>query len=436
MRIDRTRLAVRCQDVKPGDWFLPVSAEGKDQHFLIPEALRRGAVGFVYENGRFDPSPFAGIPSFGVADLRATLFGLAEENRARLGASVAVVAGSYGKSTVKEMVASIFRAGAEPGSTHFSPANWNTKPLLAAQMAALGENCRTAVFEMGARRVGDFDVPLAFLKPQLVCLLNIGRAHLGEFGSLAALESTKLSCLHAPSARTLVVPRDHDGIFARARLLGRRILSFGTHAESDVRLLGESENRLELAHRSSRLTLELPWQAPGKGLNTAAAAAMALGLGLEWESLKPGLEGFAPLSGRFELRTWRGRLVVDDAYNSSPESLLAGISQFFRMKASNRAVLVLGSMLELGEQSRRIHQELGGSLAAFQRAGDWLLTVGEGGRILGEAARAGGWQTARHCDTAEEARAVLVENPSDWSAAYVKGSKSTGLHGLLGEAGA
>jgi UDP-N-acetylmuramoyl-tripeptide--D-alanyl-D-alanine ligase len=232
-----------------------------------------------------------------------------------------------------------------------------------------------------------------------------------------------------------VVPRDHDGIFSRARSLGRRILSFGTHEESDVRLLGELENGLELAYRSKRLALRLPWQAPGKGLNTAAAAAVALGLGLEWKELKRGLESFVPLSGRFELGTWRGRLVVDDAYNSSPESLLAGVSQFFRMKESARAVLVLGSMLELGEQSRRIHQELGGSLAAFQRAGDWLLTVGEGGRILGEAAQASGWKTARHCSGASEAKEILVENLPDWSAAYIKGSKSTGLHHLLNEAG-
>ena len=176
--------------VQAGDWFLPMTIKEVNQHSLIAEALQKGAIGFTYQENE-NIGSFK-VPHFSVPDLRKYLFNLATQRRPILTTEIAVITGSNGKTSVKEILGAILKVS-HPKTNFISPANLNTKIALANQILRLPANCAVAGFGMGARRIGDFAVPLSYLQPSVVALLNIGTAHVGEFGSKENLAKEKIS---------------------------------------------------------------------------------------------------------------------------------------------------------------------------------------------------------------------------------------------------
>lgn len=428
----------RVAHVGEGDLFVPVPLDGNDQHYKIPEAVARGASDFLFEPGKFDPAQAPSARGWPVQCVRQALIDAAVARRAELPMRAAVVAGSFGKTSVKEMLGGILLAWSKSSGAigHCSPANWNTKSQIAAQVLRLPEATALGVFEMGARKVGDFEIPLSVVLPEVGVLLNLGTAHLGEFGSLEALYATKLSLFGAPSLRTVVAPTGDARIFEAAKKSGKEIFSYGSSEETDLRLINAfdaTEQSFRVLYRGSEEVLPLGWTGPGVIENALAAVSVALALGIDWPAIREGLANFQGVEGRFQAREWQGRLVIDDAFNASPESMSAGIRQFAQLSQDRPTkVLVLGPMLELGAESESFHASLGEWLAGYWTAQTpWLVTVGESAEIIGRAASDLGWKRWTHARSATEAQTLLEENSSEWSAAYLKGSRAVTLSNLF-----
>ncbi len=433
----RDRIRIRIEDIKAGDWFLPVDLEGQDQHRKVPEALALGAAGYFYEEGRFHPASVPAKPAIAVESARAFYYELAREARSDLSGRFAAICGSCGKSTVKEMVASILAAS---GASHYrSPENRNTKLHLAGQLMHLKESPAYSVLEVGARRAGDLSTSLSFLSPQVVALLNIGSAHLGEFGSQEALTRAKLEALACPAAEALVVPFGDQKILDAATQQGKRKITFGLSDKAHTYARWEAGSLL-VESTTGRAKVAAPVLFPGLEENAAAAAAVAQALGLSWPEITRGFLAFLaspPLPGRFEFRTWQGKRIIDDAFNSSPESLSHGLNAFFRLSAGQAVALVIGEMRELGENSKHLHLEAGeklGQLAALHASPVLLITVGAEAAELGMKARSQAPLVWIGLSEAREAEEALREFQLLWSMAYVKGSKVTALRGMLQEA--
>lgn len=405
------KIKTRWEDVKPGDWFFPMTIKGMNQHNYIGEAIARGAAGFSFEKGYVSPHS---IPGREVPCLREELFTLAQKKREQITGKIAVIGGSAGKTTVKELLASLLRSHST--KSFASPENQNTKIALASQILALPQNCDFAAFEVGARRVGDFSIPLNFLRPDVVALLNIGRAHLGEFGSVPNLRATKLSLLES-SASTLVLPYGTEIQDFAKNLKDKKIITFGHSKEADIILLKEDLGRVQILWCEE--SFELKSSTPCFGINLAASVALAEALGLP-RSLDA-LANYQAPRGRFTKTIWRGREVIDDAFNASPESMEAGLRYFSQLAENRKAILVLGGILELGEESERIHQELG--LLARKLFAGSILCVGTEAKAMAEGAQ------AELVSDAKEARQRLEKE--NWELAYIKGSKAIGLHKLL-----
>lgn len=287
------------------------------------------------------------------ADLREFMFANARRRRRALQAKVATVIGSAGKTSVKEMLGQLLT------NAFISPANQNTKLALALQVLRLREDAPCAVFEMGARRVGDFNIPLSYLCPDVVTLLNIGTAHVGEFGSLENLLQEKLSPLESPEAKILVIPAEDPRILKRAQKTHKKILTFGSASDADVRILQETASGVKLAVQEEELWLPCPFNGPAKAVNIAAAIATALALGAKIQEISQRLAHFHGVRRRFESLSWLSRQAIDDAFNASPESMRQGLLQVKELGSEKRLLLVLGSMLELGAYSEQEHRALG-----------------------------------------------------------------------------
>lgn len=413
-------------EITPGDWFVPVTIKGVDQHDLIGPAIKKGASGFIIEQGRVQPKfPFIEVP-----DLRDYLFERARRKRERLEIASIAIAGSAGKTSVKELLGAIVTAW-EPTSVHMSPANQNTKIALATQILRLPSEHTTAIFEVGARRLGDFQIPLSFLSPSVVALLNMGQAHIGEFGSLTNLHREKLSILQAPTAKSLVVLGDDELLAAFARKTRRHLICFGFDDRNDVQIVRELDQEIHLKIHGRQIAFSCPWSASAKSLNIAAAVALSLCLDIPLSSIQKGIETFQGVGRRFQIFDWNGVEAIDDAFNASPESLVEGLKALRHRAKNRKTLLVIGSILELGEMSHAIHRDLAGSLS--QIWGDLsslgLATVGREAQAFGERAVELGLSKDHwvHFSDSDQARNTLCRQKRSFDLVYFKGSKGIEL---------
>ena len=421
--------------VQAGDWFLPLTIKDINQHCLINDALEKGAVGFTFEQGQ-ELSITTSAPHFSVPDLRQYLFSLAQQKRAQLNSQIAVITGSAGKTSVKEILGSILRSHSE--KCFISPDNQNTKIALANQILRLPPDCPKAAFEMGARRLQDFQIPLSYLQPSIVALLNIGTAHVGEFGSLENLWKEKLSGLSAPSAKTIIAFGDDSKILDYAHTTQKKVITFGFNDDNDIQVLSDTKDTVDLKIFGFHKVFSTSFVSSGKGINVAAAVSLALALDIPFETIVHGLSKFTGVARRFQIFKWQGLTAIDDAFNASPESMNLGLEQLQKTFTNKKTLLVLGSMLELGTESEKAHDAVADSIHRLflsQNTSLGLATVGdEALRIHSKALKLGlSKNQAKHFASAMEARAVIRQWSKEFEVIYFKGSKSIQLQNIFGE---
>lgn len=369
-------------------------------------------------------------------DLRQFTYEVARRRRKELNLPVAVVTGSAGKTSVKELTGAIF-AAVWNDQYFMSPANKNTKIALASQMITLPEQTKAAVFEMGARRLHDFEIPLSYLQPTVVALLNLGTAHVGEFGSLENLRREKLSALHWPSAETLVVFGDDSLILQEGHQTQKKLITFGTNADCQVRLLEESAQSILLQIDGTEHSFDCSWESSEKGLNVAAAVAISRAFGISIDTVKKALAGFRGVPRRFEIIAWNGIVAIDDAFNASPESMKKGLRKVHQLYPDKKILLVLGSMLELGESCQAAHYKVGNLIWELfsNRLSDGaveVITIGkEAALILDQLQACGSSRSYSSFATVERARAEVLQRAQEFEVIYLKGAKATQLHKLL-----
>jgi len=359
-------------------------------------------------------------------DLRTFMFESARRRRQKLPVKVAAITGSAGKTTVKEILNHLLK------NTIITPGNQNTKLALALQILRLPQNQPHAVFEMGARRVGDFQTPLSYLQPEVVTLLNIGSAHVGEFGSQENLLREKLSPLEFPSVKTLVIPGNDTRIVEHARGQGKKILTFGASPamDMDIELVHESSEGVHLKVFKGNVFIECPSRGPQKGVNIAAAVATAIALDVNTQELTHALSEFHGVERRFQAFNWRSRLAIDDAFNASPESMCEGLRHLQSQTQNMKLLLVLGSMLELGTTSEDEHRKLGEFIGTLfhqeiTQGRITLVTIGD------EAVHIS--NKSHHFASAAEAKDTVERLAQQSDVVYFKASKGIQLNKIFSQ---
>lgn len=369
-------------------------------------------------------------------DLRQFTYEAARYRRNELDIPVVVVTGSAGKTSVKELTGAIL-AAVWGDKCFMSPANKNTKIALASQVLTMPLATKVAVFEMGARRRHDFEIPLSYLRPSVVVLLNLGTAHVGEFGSIENLRTEKLSALRTPTAEVLVISGDDKLILNEGLRTQKKIFTFGRSDHCQIQLLEESSESVLLRVAGSECRFACSWESSEKGLNIAAAVAICQALGVPSDAIQKALRTFKGVPRRFEILKWNGVTAIDDAFNASPESMMIGLRKVRGLYSDKKILLVLGSMLELGENCRSAHCAVANLI--WQLFGDELkqgrvqvITVGnEAALILEQLQALGLRRTGETFKTVEEARAPILSRVQEFEILYLKGAKAVQLQKIL-----
>ncbi|MFC8348272.1 UDP-N-acetylmuramoyl-tripeptide--D-alanyl-D-alanine ligase [Streptomyces sp. NPDC057280] len=369
------------RQAEPGGLFVAFDGERADGHDFAAQAGRAGAVAVLGSR----PTP---LPTVVVQDTRRALQLLAAEVVARLRDRLTVVAvtGSQGKTGTKDLLGAVFSAA---GPTVATVGSLNNELGVPLTMLCAGPATRYLVLEMGARHVGDIAALTGLVAPDIAVVLNVGVAHIGEFGSRAAIARTKGELVQglAPGG-TAVLNADDPRVVAMRALTDAPVLTFGRAVHADVQARDPALDRrgrpsftLCSGGTSAQVTLPLVGAHQALNASAAVAAARAAGVPLDLATAALGTVSLSPR--RLEPRDLAcGAMLLDDSYNANPDSMRAALDALAAVEGGRR-IAVLGAMLELGDASEAEHRAVGAYAAA--RA-DVVAVVGEAARPIAAGA--------------------------------------------------
>lgn len=398
------RPTIDSRESGPGDLFFALRGERTDGHEFVADALRAGAAGVVVERpieGSADAAMFLTSSSL------EALHGIASHVRRRHEVRVIGVTGSVGKTTCKEIIAAVL-------SHRFrvlkSEANYNTDIGISLTLLGLEDEHERAVLELAMYDRGEIALLSRIAEPSVGVITNIGPVHLERVGWMGGIVEAKAELVEALPADGLAVLNGDDARTAAlaARTRARSVL-FGLSEQCDVRATNVATRGLDgisfnLEYNGESVEVSCPL--PGRHHVYPALAAAAVALN---EGMTLGEIGGALAEARPELRLRvtagpNGATIIDDSYNASPASMLATLDLLSELPG--RRLAVLGDMRELGAASEGGHRRVGERAAT---ACDVLFVVGDGGRIIGEAARGAGLMEVRTLgdDASDELRREL-----------------------------
>jgi UDP-N-acetylmuramoyl-tripeptide--D-alanyl-D-alanine ligase len=371
-----------------------------------------------------------------VPDVEAALGRLAHELLRRLPeTTVIALTGSSGKTSTKDLLGQLLATHAP---TVFTEGSFNNEIGLPLTVLRADEDTRFLLLEMGARGVGHIKQLCELAPPKVGLVLNIGTAHVGEFGSKEITAAAKGELIEAlPKDGLAVLNADDDYVARMAERSDAPVLWFGEQPSARVRAGGVDidENGcagFTLGADGVEAPVRLRFVGEHQVSNALAAAAVCIGMGMSVPEIAAAMDAAEPLSGGRMSVTHRadGVIVIDDAYNANPESMRAGLKALVtlaRSRPEGRSWAVLGQMAELGESSIEAHDALG-RLAVRLRV-DRVLAVGAEARMIHAGAQhegSGGQESATVADP-DEAIAVLREELRPGDVVLVKASNSVGL---------
>ena len=419
-------VTVDSRRVVPGGLFVAVAGEHHDGHDFAASAVASGAVAVLAARP-------VRVPAVVVDDVVAGLGRLAGAVRRRLsGLHVVAITGSSGKTSTKDLLAQLLE---RLGPTVAPPGNYNNEIGLPLTVLAADPTTRFLVLEMGARGLGHIRELTDIAVPDVGVVLNVGTAHVGEFGSQAAIAEAKGELVEALPERGLAVLNADDPLVRpMAGRTAARVVRYGESDAADVRAVDvaldeRGRPRFELVSAAGRAVVAMRLVGEHQVSNALAAAAVALDAGAPLDAVAEALTEAEPRS-RWRMEVVErpdGVTVVNDAYNANPESVRAALKALVALAGDRRSWAVLGEMGELGAEHIAAHDTIG--RLAVRLNVDKLLVVGAGAKAMHlGAGMEGSWDDESVFVTdVDAAVALLREQLRPGDVVLVKASRAAGL---------
>ncbi|RSC29239.1 UDP-N-acetylmuramoyl-tripeptide--D-alanyl-D-alanine ligase [Pseudomonas putida] len=419
-----TGVSIDSRSVAAGQLFIALTGPRFDGHDYLADVKAKGAVAALVEREIADVD----LPQLLVADCRVALGLLGALNRAAFDKPVVAITGSSGKTTVKEMLASILRTH---GLVHATRGNLNNDLGAPLTLLEIAPDHSAAVIELGASRIGEIRYTVGLTRPQVVILNNAGTAHVGEFGGPEKIVEAKGEILEGLGEGGIAVLNLDDKAFDiwHKRAGARQVLSFALSNEkadfyaSDIGRDARGCPSFTLHGPSGSAPVQLNLLGTHNVANALAAAAGAHAVGVSLPGIAAGLAAVQPVKGRSVAQIApSGARVIDDTYNANPTSMCAAIDILAGF--SGRTVLVLGDIGELGQWAEEGHRQVGdyarGKVDALYATGTNMV----------HAVQAFG-ANGRHFATQPELiDAVRAESVSD-TTILIKGSRSAAMENVV-----
>jgi len=363
--------SIDSRTLEKGDLFVAIKGGRFDGHDFIGEALKKGAIGIIVSNiTHYTLNITHSIIQ--VKNTRRALGNIAHRNRKQAKAKVIAITGSNGKTTTKDMIASMLGKKFKVLSTPGTENNSVGVPLTLLKL----KDEDFCVLEMGMNHFGEIDYLAKIALPEIGVITNIGPSHLEGLKDTDGVFKAKTELLKYMDEGAMLIINGDDKYLSTISSNSFRIIRFGLDEANDVRADSIAIKKDMLVFRvNGKYEIRLNLFGRHNIHNALAAVSVAGACGIGEKSIKDALENFKGLYGRLELKEIGGIRIIDDAYNSNPLSLKKALEVLKDFKTDGRKILVIGDMLELGEMSKYFHEAI---VEAIDAAGiDMLITVGE-----------------------------------------------------------
>ena len=351
--------------IKKGEIYIPLKGETFDGENFIENALKAGANGYFTSDSRkiFDTAEFALL----VDDTKEAYLKLANYYKTKINPYTIAITGSSGKTTVKEMMYSVFK---NADKTVKSILNHNNEIGLCQTLGSLEEGTKYLIVEMGMRGLGEIELLSKYAQPDIAVIVNAGSAHIGRLGSLLNIAKAKFEIAKYLHPQGILIAHDNP-LIQQVNDYKHKTFYFSLE-DKNLRITAMTSDSCEFIYKGE--TYKLNVSGEHNVQNALSVIEAGLFAGLKPEIIAKGLEEFSPIEKRWDIEEISGFKVINDSYNSNPESVKAALKTFLSFTPNPKSV-VLGDMGELGLNEEEYHTQTGEFLDNFEC--DWVLTIGE-----------------------------------------------------------
>ncbi len=426
-------VSINSRTVSRGELFVCIKGERFDGHDFLADVIDKKVGGIILSNPEKLPvesGPFV----IQVPDTLKALQDLAGFQRKRFPFKVVAVTGTNGKSTTKEMIASILETKFK---TLKAQGNLNNHIGLPLTLLKRELSHEVGVLEMGMSAMGEIKRLAEIAQPDIGVITNISEGHLVQLKNLKDIQSAKGELFDSLTEKgTAIVNADDPLVLELARSLRARTVTFGIDQPADV-WASEIESKDNLGFRfkvklfDKTLSIRLPYLGYYNIYNTLAALATGYSLGIQEETMTRGLENYQHMSQRNEQLRHKGIDLINDAYNANPRSMTEALKTLDNFKTRGRRIFVIGDMLELGDRSIPAHKNLGEEIA--QSKANILVTVGKLASLSAKSAQtlAGEKIQILEFTDHQEAAEFLIQEARSGDCVMFKGSRGTAMEKIL-----
>lgn len=376
-----TSVSCDSRDVQKGSLYIAIKGENFDGHSFICDACKKGIEGYICSNGQINHSASFAIM---VDDTRKALLSLASYYRSLFDIKLVGLTGSVGKTTTKEFIASVLKRGF---NTLATKGNFNNDIGVPLTLFGLNKNHEAAVIEMGMSNFGEIEVLTKCAKPDIAVITNIGTSHIEFLGSREGILKAKTEIFKGlKSGGRVVLNGDDPYLWSLKGTIGFETFYVGIENKecdfiaTDI-VCSENGSLFKCDGREYRINL------PGVHNIYNALVSIAVGrlLGISYEKIYAGVKSYTPDGIRQNIINLpSGVKLINDCYNSSPQSVKASLGVLETLLASRR-IAVLGDIKELGEKSEELHRGVGKDVEASKT--DVLITVGKDAKFIASEAK-------------------------------------------------
>jgi UDP-N-acetylmuramoyl-tripeptide--D-alanyl-D-alanine ligase len=422
------RVCTDSRQAQSGDLFVALPGERHDAHAFLPDVMRNGVSAALVERSRAVPE-FPEGAVVAVTNTRRALGQIAARYRKDFSVPIIAVGGSNGKTTTKELIASVLR---QKLNTLWSEASFNNDIGVPLTLLRLENSHQAAVLEVGTNHPGEIAPLMKMIRPQLGVITNVGREHLEFFGDLEGVAKEEGAVAEGlPADGKLFINGDNEWTEKIVQRTKAKIVRVGLNEGSDWRAsrLRPDKNGLAFTVQSANAEFAGEYRVNLLGrhqvVNSLFALAIGAELGLSRIEIERGLAECQPPKMRLQLWEFNGVRVLDDAYNANADSVLAALQTLQDFPCKGRRVAVLGDMAELGAHAESAHLEIG--RRAAELGVEQLFTFGTMAPLIARAAREAGLNRVLEFIDVEPAADAVKKFVKPGDVLLLKASRSSRL---------
>jgi len=423
-------ISIDSRTLKPKELFLAIRGQNFDGHDFIAQALKQGAAGIIYSEAEKAPKVKKDIASVYVSNTVMALGALARYHRERFDIPVIAITGSSGKTTTKEMVAWVLSAKYKVHKNQGTQNNLIGVPLTLLSIQSQHDLC---VIELGTNRKGEIHRLTQIAQPNLGIITNIGPAHLEFLENIKGVYKEKIELVRNLISPGIALLNKSDIALARlSRVKTRPIFFYGINRDCEF-------NATEINYKPDGISflfnnahfMEIRHCALHNVSNAMAAIACGLFFGLDIGTIRERIRSFDSPEMRLKEIRLNSCIVIDDSYNSNPQSLKQAIDLLCRHSQGGRKILIMGDMMELGNKSQEFHVYFGNYIS--KKPIDILVTMGSFSRWTSESARKSGMRTEAivHCEDCSKVLEFLGANVKEGDILLIKGSRAMKMERIV-----